>query len=438
MRSQRRLGSGLVAIAIAGVLVASCANAPDSAEIAKGAAPGVTPTQINVGALATQSGPLAADFGAIVPGVKAYFSWINSKGGVWGRKIVLAHNADDGGVPSNNLTQARILVQQDHVFAVVGVATAFFTASQFLAQTGTPTFGYATQSEWQGPPNLFAAYGSTIDFSTGGPFIAYSAYKAHATSVGLMSYGIAQSSEGCQVGEQALQNAGIHVGYADLNVPFGGDMTSDVLRMKQAHVDFVVACFDVNGNLQLARTIQQNGLGNIQQFWLDGYDTSTLATYGSLMKDTYFLVQHVPFESTTEFPGAFPGLEQYLAVMRRYAPSVATNELALEGWISAALFVQGLRTAGPHPTQQAVVDAINKMTDWTANDIMLPVNWKIAHHAVTPPSCTSFSQTVTGPDGKELFQVAFNHGTDVWTCFPIKGKVDIGHPVPTPAGVPGT
>ena len=142
-----------------GALLSSCANAPDSATLSTGSAPGISATQVSVGALATQSGPLAADFGAIVPGVKAYFSWINAHGGVWGRRIVLTHNADDGGVPSNNATQARLLVQQDHVFAIVGVATAFFTGAAFLAQTGTPTFGYATQNEWSGPKNLFAAYG---------------------------------------------------------------------------------------------------------------------------------------------------------------------------------------------------------------------------------------------------------------------------------------
>jgi branched-chain amino acid transport system substrate-binding protein len=423
---------------IASTLLASCANAPDAAMISKGAAPGVTPTQIDVGALATQSGPLAADFGAIVPGVKAYFSWINAHGGVWGRKLVLAHNADDGGVPSNNATQARILVQQDHVFAIVGVATAFFAASTFLAQTGTPTFGYATQDEWQGPPNLFAAYGSAIDFGSAGPFIAYAASRAHATSVGLMAYGIPQSAEGCQVGQQALEQAGIKVGYSDLSVPYGGDMTSDVLRMKQAHVDFVIACMDVNGNLQLARTIRQNGMGDVAQFWLDGYDTTTLAAYGPLMTNTYFLVQHVPFEAASEFPGAFPGLEQYLAVMHRFAPSVATNEVAIEGWISAALFVEGLRIAGPHPTQQAVINAINHLGSFTANGLMLPVDWRIAHHAVSPPSCTSFSKTVTTASGKEEFAVAFNKGSDVWTCFPLKGKVDLSHPVPAPPGVPGT
>jgi len=418
--------------------LASCANAPDTAALSSSSAPGVSATQIDVGSLSTQSGGLAADFAAIVPGVKAYFSWVNSHGGVWGRKIVLAHNADDAGVPSNNATQARILVQQDHVFAIVGVATAFFTAANYLAQTGTPTFGYATQNEWAGPKNLFAAYGSKIDFSTGGPLIANAAQQSKATSVALMAYDVPQSAESCQQAATSMKRYGIKVGYEDLAVPFGGDMSSDVLRMKQAHVDYVVACFDVNGDLQLARTIRQNGMGDIPQFWLDGYDTSTLQQNAALMGNTYFLVQHVPFQAASQFPGTFPGLEQYLAVMHRYAPSVETNEVAMEGWISAALFVQGLRIAGPHPTQASVVKAINQLSAFTANGLMLPVDWRVAHTESPGPSCTAYAKTVATSSGGQEFRVAFNKGTDVWTCYLVAGPVSLTKQVAPPAGSPGT
>ena len=75
-------------------LLASCANAPDQATVAPGAAPGLTSTQVTVGALATMSGPIAADFAPIVSGVRAYLAWTNAHGGVAGRQIVLAHVAD--------------------------------------------------------------------------------------------------------------------------------------------------------------------------------------------------------------------------------------------------------------------------------------------------------------------------------------------------------
>ena len=52
----------------------------------------------------------------------AYLDMVNAHGGVYGRKIVLSEALDDGTV--NNEQVTRTLVQQDHVFAIVGVATA--------------------------------------------------------------------------------------------------------------------------------------------------------------------------------------------------------------------------------------------------------------------------------------------------------------------------
>jgi len=45
---------------------------------------------------------------------------------------------DDGGSPTQNADLARTLVQQDHVFAVVGVATAFFSARRTWRRAGRP------------------------------------------------------------------------------------------------------------------------------------------------------------------------------------------------------------------------------------------------------------------------------------------------------------
>ena len=70
---------------------------------------------------------------------------------------MLAHAYDDGSQPTQDATFARTLVEQDHVFAVVGVATAFFAGANFLASTGTPTFGYVTEDDWAPAANMFGA-----------------------------------------------------------------------------------------------------------------------------------------------------------------------------------------------------------------------------------------------------------------------------------------
>jgi len=251
--------------------------------------------------------------------------------------------------------------------------------------------------------------------------------------VAVIAYNVPQSADECQGAVSALQSHGVHVGYSDLAVPFGTDLSSDVVHMRQAGVDFVASCMDVPGNINLSRTMQQNGMSGVKQLWLDGYDQSTLRQYSSLMQDTYFLVQHVPFQAAARFPGAFPGLTRYIATMNAYEPNYTYNEVAMEGWLSAALFVQGLRAVGPDLSQQKLIAAINHFGAFTGDDLATPVNWATAHSEVTSPACESFV-VVRGAQ----FNVVFNRGRDLWVCFPLHGSYDVAHPVAPPRGSPGT
>ena len=90
-------------------------------------APGVTSHSITVGTISTQTGPIASNFSSLIYGEKAYFDYINSVGGVNGRKIDYRYALDDGGNPTTFNQLANTLINQDHVFAVSGVATIFFS-----------------------------------------------------------------------------------------------------------------------------------------------------------------------------------------------------------------------------------------------------------------------------------------------------------------------
>ena len=174
--------TGLVGTVALALGLAACGNAKATTQTtlkptdplpATGLDPGVTSNAIYVGTLATETGPLAPGFGEIVNGAEAYFDLINSQGGVNGRKIYIKYQENDGGSTTNDETEARTLVEQDHVFAVVAVGTPFFTGSTFLAQSGTPTFGYVVTQDWNKYPNLFGAYGSYLDYTTEEPTSGY-------------------------------------------------------------------------------------------------------------------------------------------------------------------------------------------------------------------------------------------------------------------------
>jgi ABC-type branched-subunit amino acid transport system substrate-binding protein len=388
---------------------------------------------VSVGSIATITGVGAGDFAAFIPGVQAYFDMVNAAGGVNGHRIVLAHNLDDGGSPTTFSQLAHTLVEQDHAAAVF-VSTFWFTPN-FFASTGTPTYGYNVSGNWAGPPNLFAAGGSTQDYHALTPPVAYFVHRTRTRSVALISYGqgIPASYPACHTVGQDLAAAGVHVVYEDLDASLGGDFTAAAQQIAAHHADFLLSCMEDSDDITLARSLRQYGV-TPTQLWLNGYDQSLLHQYQDLMQGVYIDANgFVPFSAPAQFPGAYPGMEHYLMTMQRYQPDSVTNQLAMQGWQSAALFAEGLRQAGPGATPQQVIAATNRLTAFTAGGVAAPVDWTKAHTVGTYPVCPSFVQ-VRGSS----FVPVVSSGHQVFICF--GAHTDLANPVPVapPPGTPGT
>jgi branched-chain amino acid transport system substrate-binding protein len=109
--------------------------------------PGITDKEIKLGGSYPFSGPASA-YGTIGEGAKAYFEFVNAKGGVGGRKIDFK-TIDDGYEPPRALQNAKRLIQQDNVFALFNTL-------------GTPNnlaiWDYVNQ---QKVPHLFVATGAS-------------------------------------------------------------------------------------------------------------------------------------------------------------------------------------------------------------------------------------------------------------------------------------
>jgi branched-chain amino acid transport system substrate-binding protein len=99
-----------LAVALAVLLATGAAAASGSAE------PGLSADRIVLGGTVPLSGEAAA-FGAVGPGAKAYFDYVNARGGVNGRRIEYRYY-DDAYNPAQTVQLTRRLVEQDGVFAI--------------------------------------------------------------------------------------------------------------------------------------------------------------------------------------------------------------------------------------------------------------------------------------------------------------------------------
>ena len=221
--------------------------------------PGVTPNSITVGTISTQTGPISSNFSLLIYGEEAYFKYINAQGGINGRQINLKYTLDDGGSPSQFNQLANTLINQDHVFAVTGVATAFFTPNIFV-EAKIPTYGYNVTDNWAGPPNLFAAGGSVQYYPAEATGTGYVIRKTKSTKIAMVAYGVASSAASCQAADKGLTAAGYDVAYTDFKVAYPGTtVATDVQRMKQAGTNFILSCMDVQGNVTMARGCSNTG-----------------------------------------------------------------------------------------------------------------------------------------------------------------------------------
>ena len=103
---------------LAGALASTLAISPSQAKTAR-AERGVSPTEIVLGMQLPQTGPASPGYNKIDDAMRAYFDYVNSKGGVNGRKIRLVVK-DDAYKAGLTISTASTLINKDKVFAMVG------------------------------------------------------------------------------------------------------------------------------------------------------------------------------------------------------------------------------------------------------------------------------------------------------------------------------
>jgi branched-chain amino acid transport system substrate-binding protein len=358
-------------VALAALALVATAGASPTAD------PGVTATSVILGGTVPLTGEAAA-FGTVAPGAKAYFDYVNAKGGVNGRRIEY-HYYDDAYNPAQTVQLTRRLVEQDRVFAVfnsIGTANNLAIRDYLNAQK---------------VPQLYAADGSQ---SIGRSFAKYP-----WTMGFLMSY----RGEGDVYGKTIVKSrpkAKIAVLYEDTEL--GLDMLTGLTRAiagkgprvvaKQAY-EFTGA--DVSGQIGL---LKASGADTLMLFATPKFFLQSIATTHRLGWKPQVYVASVSIEPTIMGIARFnaPELTKgalsiafvknpndpiwakdkavalYRSIMRKYDPTgKPTDVYNWYGMTVAWTMVETLRRAGKNLTRAGLLRAAQSL-DTQENPFMLP------------------------------------------------------------------
>ncbi|HTL83627.1 MAG TPA: ABC transporter substrate-binding protein, partial [Acidimicrobiia bacterium] len=373
-------------------------------------APGVTNDEIDVAAIVTKTNnPTGASYGPLVDGVKAYFKMVNDHGGIYGRKLVVKYDHDDG---FNQRPVVQQSLAQDKAFATF-LADALFTGADLLAEAKQPTFVWNINPEFAGHPTFFAQT-PALCYTCAGHLLPYLAKQLEATKVGVLAYGIAQQSKDCAKG---IQNSFAkypiaQVAYFNDSLAYAQPLGPEVTAMKKKGVTFVMTCVDLNESFTLGKEMQKQGMRAVQSL-PNGYDATFVSKNAALFEGDIVTLGVVALEVMPQLP-EIQNLYKYTREI-----DVPVSELTVYGWILASELYAGLAGAGPNFSQAAVVSALNRMTAFSDNGFIPPIDWSKGHidpekhpEALSAQDCTN---AVIVRNGK--FVPYLSTPDKPWTCF---------------------
>ena len=369
------LGALLVTAVVAGTAGAS----PQST-------PGVSKNQIVIGGTFPFSGP-AALYKTIPVAEAAYYAYVNSKGGVFGRKIKDI-TLDDQYDPSQTVPQTQKLVEQDHVFAIVGsLGTApILSTWNYLNKKHIPQVLVATGDAFWGNCVHHSCQGSTKPWTMGwqpdypGEAKLYAKYiLAHkpGAKIGVIYQNDAYGKNyltGLKTGLGS--HASQIVDAESYNLGDSAQViAAHVVKLRAAGADTFVIFATPTATIQslVARTL----IGWSPLTFVNNVSNNRVcelaATKNGANLDGVLSTGYV--ESPTQ-QANLPGMKLAKAIIHQYAPALDQDLAAGDynipyGLASAWTFVYALKHAGKNPTRASLMRALRSMNT-TKNPFLYP------------------------------------------------------------------
>ena len=351
---------------------------------------GVTATSITVGNVSDVGGPVPGLFAGGPIGVEAYFNYINSQGGVFGRQLKLSPQ-DDTLQCSNN--EAEYADSVSSVFAYVGSWSLddFCGANIMKNHTGVPMVQTYLSPDMQNLPNAFgeAPYSTMVNT---GPFLWFKQkFPQDITSVGTLVGNQASAVAAWNHAEQAIDSIGYKVIYKDTFPPAQSNFTSDVIQMKAQNVKMVIL-LSVNAPDAAIFASEAAQQGFHPDVWL-----CPVCYFGGYISESggpASVNGHYSYVTFADFLGdpGVPEVGTYMHWISVTNPNFIPDEFSAFSWANAALFVHAIEQVGPDLTQAKVLAVLGQTHTFTDNGMVTAAD--IANRS--PSNCYNLLQIQNG------------------------------------------
>lgn len=330
---------------------------------------GITADTINLGQVTTMSGPVPGLFAGSAYGSLAYAAYVNSQGGINGRKIKIDIR-DDAFDAAQNRSQSQDLVKK--VFGIVGGFSTYDDGAVDAIQgAGTFDVQIPLTPALQHSPNNF----TVAPAGRGGPTGFWNLFKQKfpdaITHLGGLTADVGASVENYEDQKAAGATLGYKFVYERRYQVTETDFTADVVRMRQAGVRIVFTNAEVKSLARIVKAMQQ------QSFKPDaiisfnaGYDANFIPLAGDAAEGMYVVIMQAMFLG--EDAAVNPEVKLFNEWLQKVKPGYRTDLYSAYGWGSMRLLVTAMQDAGPKLTRASVLAALRKIDNWDGKGLFSP------------------------------------------------------------------
>ncbi len=318
---------------------------------------GVTPDAIIIGQSAGFTGQVAAQVKEMTAGAKACFDYVNNRGGVHGRKIVLK-SLDDGYDAKRAADNARTLIVQQKVFALA-LARGTPTSEAMVpvvTEYKVPLIGLGTGSQSLYEPFNRYVFNVRAKYRSEAVRIIEHLVAMRVDRIAVLYQNNAFGKDGLAGYEKGLRD---HDLKAVAEIALDGaqpakDVAMAVDKIAAADPQAVAIVGPLKPTAEFIRTMKAKGV-IAQYLVLSNLSADAFISELGDAAHGVVVTQVVPYPWNVATPLA----REFNQAMREGGGAEpVVSYAAMEGYIYAKVIVEGLRQAGNNPTRESFIRAL--------------------------------------------------------------------------------
>jgi branched-chain amino acid transport system substrate-binding protein len=355
----------LISALMLAAMLSACGDGGDAPSGEAPAVPGVSDSEILIGSANDLSGPTALLGKAAVNGARMRFEEANAGGGVHGRRIRLIVEDTQYQVP-RAIQAANKLANRDKVFAtLLNMGTPMNNAMMpIFFEQGIPSFFPISGARSMVEPFhrlQFTARGIYYDEIRAGTRYFIEEKGAQTPCVVYQDTDFGQEIlDGAidQLAEMGLEPAEISA-----HKPTETEFTSAILRLRNAGCDLVLMGTVHKDTILIFEAARKLGWDGVHWVGTNASYNHAVAEQESGAAEGYSTFCHMAalYRDDPDLkPEQADWYDRYVAEF-----GIEPEYAALEGYRNAGLLVRALELAGPNPTRESVVSAMESIGDYT-------------------------------------------------------------------------